>query len=309
MRGVPRGDRATGQGHQTDDADHVQSVGFGPTNGEHKVAADSRRRLGGHSLIRRLLVGATGSVPRTSGRWQGLASALNRHTIEGGLSKLSSDDRRLITLAYKEGRTNREIAMMLGISISTVARRLSAALERLDRYVHRAGTWVSTIVLLGVAYTYGRISTAVRAGSAVGSGGWQGSGTWATAIGAVATVAIVLIAASPDSRPIAPSSYAPTHEGTATLGLGLPGLLPPVSEVSSIGLTVPAPPPGRAEATGGAGKQAGDDVGGEPQGSGNQGWHGCHGNPTSAPPPVPVGSPTGHPTGAPVTHPTAGGCA
>ena len=102
-------------------------------------------RLGGHSLIRRLLVGATGSAPRTSGRWQGLASALNRHTIEGGLSKLSSDDRRLITLAYQEGRTNREIAMILGISLSTVARRLSAALERLDRYVHRAGTWVSTI--------------------------------------------------------------------------------------------------------------------------------------------------------------------
>src|SRR5438309_3185522 len=252
MRGVPRGDRATGQGHQTDDADHLQSAGFGPTNGEHKVAADSRRRLGGHSLIRRLLVGATGSVPRTSGRWQGLASALNRHTIEGGLSKLSSDDRRLITLAYKEGRTNREIALMLGISISTVARRLSAALERLDRYVHRAGTWVSTIVLLGVAYTYGRISTAVRAGSAVGSGGWQGSGTWATAIGAVATVAIVLIAASPDSRLIAPSSgAAPAHLGTATF---LPPLLPPLSDASSLGPAALAPPSGRAEATGGAGK-------------------------------------------------------
>ena len=306
MRGVPRGDRATGQGHQTDDADHLQSAGFGPTNGEHKVAADSRRRLGGHSLIRRLLVGATGSAPRTSGRWQALASALNRHTIEGGLSKLSPDDRRLITLAYKQGRTNREIAMMLGISISTVARRLSAALERLDRYVHRAGAWISTIVLLGVAYTYGRSSTAVRAGRAVGSGSWQGSGTWATAIGAVATVAIVLIAASPDSRLIAPSSPAPAHLGTATF---LPGLLPPVSDVSSIGLKAPAPPSGRPEATGGAGQQAGDQSDGEQQGSGTQGSHGCHGNPTSAPPPVPVGSPTGHPTGAPVTHPTAGGCA
>jgi hypothetical protein len=36
--------------------------------------------------------------------------------------------------------------------------------------------------------------------------------------------------------------------------------------------------------------------------------HGCGGNPTSAPPPVPVGSPGGHPTGAPVTHPGPGGC-
>src|SRR5438874_2709647 len=243
VSGVPRGDRATGQGHQTDDADHLQSAGFGPTNGEHKVAADSRRRLGGHSLIRRLLVGATGSAPRTSGRWQALASALNRHTIEGGLSKLSPDDRRLITLAYKQGRTNREIAMMLGISISTVARRLSAALERLDRYVHRAGAWISTIVLLGVAYAYGRISTATRSGSAVGSGSWQGSVTWATALGAVTTVAIVLIAASPDSRPLVPSSQAPAHLGTATLGW--PGLLPPISDASSLGPAALAPPSGR----------------------------------------------------------------
>ena len=97
-----------------------------------------------------------------------------------------------------------------------------------------------------------------------------------------------------------------TRAMTATF---LPGLLPPVSDVSSIGLEAPAPPSGRPEATGGAGQQAGDQSDGEQQGSGTQGSHGCHGNPTSAPPPVPVGSPTGHPTGAPVTHPTAGGCA
>jgi hypothetical protein len=33
--------------------------------------------------------------------------------------------------------------------------------------------------------------------------------------------------------------------------------------------------------------------------------NGCDGNPTSAPPPVPVRS---HGTGSPVTHPDAGGC-
>src|SRR5439155_3748423 len=143
MRGVPRGDRATGQRHQTHDADHVQSASFGPTNGEHRGAADSPRALGGHSRIRRLLVGATGSAPRTSGRWQGLASALNRHTIEGGLSKLSSDDRRLITLAYQGGRTNREIAMILGMSLCSVARILYAALVSLGLCVQRVGRWVS----------------------------------------------------------------------------------------------------------------------------------------------------------------------
>ena len=176
MRAVPGRNQAISHGFRTDDADYVQTVGFGPTNGEHTGGANSRRRVGGHSLIRRLLVGAAGSAAIASGRWQGLASALNRHTIEGGLSQLDSEDRRLITLAYQEGRTNREIAVMLGISVSTVARRLSAALERLDRYVHRAGAWISTVVLLGIAYTYGRFSAAVRSGSAVWSGSWQESG-------------------------------------------------------------------------------------------------------------------------------------
>jgi len=35
---------------------------------------------------------------------------------------------------------------------------------------------------------------------------------------------------------------------------------------------------------------------------------GCGGNPTNAPPAVPVGPRAGHPSGAPVTHPSAGGC-
>jgi DNA-binding Lrp family transcriptional regulator len=303
MRAVPRANQATSHGLQTDDADYVQTVGFGPTNDEHTVGANSRRRVGGHSLIRRLLVGAAGSAASASGRWQGLASALNRHTIEGGLSQLDSEDRRLITLAYQEGRTNREIAVMLGISVSTVARRLSAALERLDRYVHRAGAWISTIVLLGVAYTYGRFSAAVRSGSAVWSGSWQEGGTWAVAVGSVTTVAIVLIAASPDHPQTGgpASGAAPPRMGASMLGL--PRILQPISDPGIVASTAPLAPPG-VETTGGAGTQ--DD--GVPQGSGSRGSHGCGGNPTSAPPPVPVGSPTYHPTGAPVTHPSAGGC-
>jgi len=304
MRAVPGRNQAISHGFQTDDADYVQTVGFGPTNGEHTGGANSRRRVGGHSLIRRLLVGAAGSAASASGRWQGLASALNRHTIEGGLSQLDSEDRRLITLAYQEGRTNREIAVMLGISVSTVARRLSAALERLDRYVHRAGAWISTIVLLGIAYTYGRFSAAVRSASAVWSGSWQQGGTWAVAVGSVTTVAIVLIAASPDHpQTVGPASgAAPAHIGASMLGL--PRILQPISDPGIAASTAPLAPHGRVETTGGAGTQ--DD--GDPQGSGSRGSHGCGGNPTNAPPAVPVGSPTYHPTGAPVSHPTAGGC-
>jgi hypothetical protein len=56
----------------------------------------------------------------------------------------------VITLAYLEGRTNREIAAVLGVSITTARRRLWVALGRLEAYVSRSGVWL-TAFLLGLA--------------------------------------------------------------------------------------------------------------------------------------------------------------
>ena len=100
-------------------------------------------------------------MPDPPGAWGGLVSALQRHTVHGELAQLSKEDRQILSLAYLSGHTNREIAAMLRVSVSTVRRRLSAALARLEESMRRAGTWVSVLALLGLA-TYGRIAHSVR---------------------------------------------------------------------------------------------------------------------------------------------------
>src|SRR5450759_5505455 len=82
------------------------------------------------------------------------------------MTELSGDERRVITLAYLEGRTNREIAAILGVSVSTVRRRLWVALERLDAYISRTRTWLSAIVLLGSGYLISRAHKLEQAASA-----------------------------------------------------------------------------------------------------------------------------------------------
>src|ERR1700675_4690211 len=118
-------------------------------NGHHIFGIDPRRRLGHHRHARQLLADDLGAGQARAGEWQALASPLDRHTIRGGMAELTDEQRRVITLAYLEGRTNREIAAMLGVSVSTVQRRLWAALKRLDAYVSHTKDRISALILLG----------------------------------------------------------------------------------------------------------------------------------------------------------------
>src|SRR5260370_15934754 len=102
---------------------------------------DRRRRSGSHGRAREMLVAEQPATQNGSERWQALAAALHRHTVRGGLSELGPDQRRVITLAYLEGRTNREIAAMLGVSVTTVRRRLWIALGLLEAYLGPTGGW------------------------------------------------------------------------------------------------------------------------------------------------------------------------
>lgn len=134
-------------------------------SGVHLV--DPRRRFGSHGRARELLV-ADGQVgPNASRRWQGLASALHRHTVRGGLSELRPNERHVLTLAYLEGRTNREIAALLGVSVTTVQRRLLFALGRLEAYIARTGVWLSAFLVLAAAYAIRPATHAVRLVNAV----------------------------------------------------------------------------------------------------------------------------------------------
>ena len=116
--------------------------------GIHKFAVDPRRRLGSHGRARQVLTEDRQPVPASSGSWASLASTLDRHTVLGGMTELSPEERRVITLAYIEGLTNGEIATAQGVSVSTVRRLLERALKQLDAYLTRTGSWLSAILTL-----------------------------------------------------------------------------------------------------------------------------------------------------------------
>ena len=280
----------------------VDAVRSWLSSGMHSFAIDPRRRRGDHGRARQLLAEDRRSRSAASGAWQSLASALDRHTVRSGMSELSPDERRVITLAYLEGRTNREIAAILGVSVSTARRRLWAALKRLDAYISRTGTWLSTFLFIAAAYLLYRPSRLAR--SIAGSSDW--SQKLVSTVALAATVSAVgLAAVSPDSIGPGKSPAAPRAQAMAAapiVALVVPGggvtrvaPLPSISIVAAdvtppavgkvLHLAVPVPPlPVSLPGTHG---------------------RGCGGNPTSAAPGVPVGR---HSGGSPVTHPGKGGC-
>src|SRR6266576_5212289 len=88
-------------------------------SGIHLFVVDPRRRFGGHGRSKELLVIGDREGQNASDHLHRLAAALHRHTVRGGLERLNPEERHLITLAYLEGRTNRQIANAMGVSVST----------------------------------------------------------------------------------------------------------------------------------------------------------------------------------------------
>jgi RNA polymerase sigma factor (sigma-70 family) len=269
--------------------------------GTRNLVIDPRRRRGGYAQAKQLLVEDGQSAPSNDGVWRDLVSALQRHTVLSGLAQLSHEERQVVILAYLQGRTNREIAAMLAVSVSTVRRRLSAALERLELYVRGTGGWLSSMVLLGLTLGMRHTRTAARFVTTAHTTAWPNTLAF-TAAGTATVVALGLVALSPDSgapkHPSAPATVAwnplaPPADGSSDL----PGLSPVLPDTVS---SRTGQPSGANSAT--------DSAGQSPSHTTVPADPGCDGNPTSAAPAAPVGSRTNHPTTAPVTHPTAGGC-
>jgi RNA polymerase sigma factor (sigma-70 family) len=274
-------------------------------SGIHLFVVDPRRRLGEHGRAKELLIVDSRERHDDSDHSHKLAAALHRHTLRGGLAQLSPEERRLITLAYLDGRTNRQIASAMGVSVSTVRRRLGAALESLEIYISRSGAWLSAVVLLLASSATGRAARLGRsAASFVGRADWAEKLAATLAAGALATAALGLVgvtsdSATPKSAPGATGHFVfPTTESAQALGSSPSAprtvvLAQDRSAVTTVRGGRPDPPA--------LGTTATKTVVAHPN-------NGCDGNPTSAPPRVPVASKNNHPTGAPVTHPTAGGC-
>ena len=154
---------------------------------------------GGRRNARRVLGDDRQEAAGANGGWRELASALQRHTLHNALIRLDPEERHLVTLAYLQGRTNRQIAALLGISVSTVGRRLSQALDHIDEYTRRTRSWVTATMLLGLGYLTAR---AGRLAGSASSADWSHRVAATVAVATVAVVSVGLVATSRDSAPV-----------------------------------------------------------------------------------------------------------
>jgi hypothetical protein len=184
-----------------------------------------------------------------------MISALQRNTIHNALTHLSPEERQAVTLAYLEGRTNRQIAAVLGVSVSTVKRRLSFALEHVDDYIRRSGTWVSSILLLGALSIIGRAARLRGIANTAASADWPHKLTATVAAGMVTAAGVGLIAAhvdsstSPHSSPPASARLIPNLPATTRTALNKTvAPLTPSSAAPSAPVAAAVPPAPKTKA-------------------------------------------------------------
>jgi len=285
MRALPR------EGEEQVDAanghDALDSVRSWLASGAQLV--DRRRRFGRHGRTRKLLVVDPAARPNASDGWHSTTSALQRHTVGGALSELDPQHRRVITLAYLEGQSNRQIAATLGVSVATARRRLWKALERLEIYVSAAGAWLAALLVGFCVYVLSRLARVTE------------SADTAQRVAATLTVG-VLAAAAVGVITVTPSTSAPLNALPKAAAPVAPGLQVIVPTVSISG------PQGIEQALdqlvlGNGKKGVAPELQATPGGGSSNGCQGL----TGAPPVVPVGSRDSHPAGPPV-NPLKGGC-
>src|SRR6266851_1935440 len=280
MRALPR------EGEEQVDAanghDALDSVRSWLASGAQLV--DRRRRFGRHGRTRKLLVVDPAARPNASDGWHSTTSALQRHTVGGALSELDPQHRRVITLAYLEGQSNRQIAATLGVSVATARRRLWAALERLEMYVSAAGAWLAALLVGFSVYVLSRLAKVTESAD--------------TAQRVAAAVAVGVITVIPSAS----ATLRALPNAAAPVVVGLQVIVPTVSISAPLGIEQ-APD---QQVLGNAKKHIAEAIV-APATGGDQSSNGCHGNLTGAPPVVPVGTRGAHPAGPPV-NPLTGGC-
>jgi hypothetical protein len=264
--------------------------------GIHPFAV-ATRRSGARRNANRVLGEDQSLATDANGGWRELASALQRHTLHNALIHLDPEERHIVTLAYLQGRTNRQIAALLGISVSTVSRRLSQALDHLDEYVRRTRGWITATLLVGLSYL------AVRTGRVANSayaGDWTHRAA-AVVVGTVAVVSVGLVATSPDSV-VSRSAAAPSGIKVVVSPWDVTRI--PLSMIGPLGTTTatstaPTAAPTATKVSAVSTASVGQPVEVSPKGAANQG---CHGRPSDV-----DNVALDHPEGA-VVHLAAGGC-
>lgn len=100
---------------------------------------DYLRGRGAHERQEREIpINAESSGPG-SDPWHDVASAIQREMIRAALDSLPVEQRQAVELAYFGGYTQREIAEMSRVPLTTVKGRMRLALEKLDSYLQGRG--------------------------------------------------------------------------------------------------------------------------------------------------------------------------
>jgi RNA polymerase sigma-70 factor, ECF subfamily len=100
---------------------------------------DYLRGRGAHERREREIPEHVESVGGGSDPWQEVAQALEQETVRRALQALPPEQRQAIELAYFGGYTQREIAEMIRVPLSTVKGRMRLGLEKLHSYLQGRG--------------------------------------------------------------------------------------------------------------------------------------------------------------------------
>jgi RNA polymerase sigma-70 factor, ECF subfamily len=100
---------------------------------------DYLRGRGAHERRERAIPEHVEAVGSGSNPWHEVAQSLEQETVRGALQALPPEQRQAIELAYFGGYTQREIAEMIGVPLSTVKGRMRLGLEKLHSYLQGRG--------------------------------------------------------------------------------------------------------------------------------------------------------------------------
>jgi RNA polymerase sigma-70 factor (ECF subfamily) len=102
-------------------------------------AIDYLRGRGAHERQEREITTELPAAGSGSDPWREVSASLEREAIREALNKLPSEQRQAVELSYFGGYTNREIAAMIRVPLSTVKGRMRLALEKLHSYLQGRG--------------------------------------------------------------------------------------------------------------------------------------------------------------------------
>lgn len=179
-----------------------------------------------------LLEGMANDVDRPHA-WKDFSGAMFRHAVDDALRSLPHEDTQVVKLAYFGGYSNRAIAERVGLTESTVQRRLRRALTAISEHIQHGRALGRRAAFAVMVWLSGR---------------WLTDG--ANHLAQAATVAsfTVIVAAESPMAPAVAASPAAAHAQTATVHSSAP-IVAPVVQAPSVRLPVaiPAPPPLKVE--------------------------------------------------------------